>query len=134
MGDAGLLGLLPHPVRLLSREAERLLAENVLPVTRRLDARLGVDRVGAAVVEELDAVVGDLLAPVRDRLAPPPALARRLDRVTVAAGDGDELGPERHVEVAKRLQCSRVRLAHERVAEHRDPNRLTAQAFADPSQ
>ena len=143
--DAGLLGLLPHPMRLLRREAERLLAEDVLAVPRRLDAGLGVDRVRAAVVEELHALVRDLLAPVGDCLGPAPALARRLDRVAVAAGDRDELGPERHVEVPERLQRAGVGLAHERVAEHRDSDttvrhvpgtadRLPAQAFAEPFQ
>ena len=69
--DAGPLGLLPHPVRLLRRETERLLAQDVLAVPRRLDTRLGVDRVRPAVVEELYPVVGDLLAPVGDRLPQP---------------------------------------------------------------
>ena len=56
--DAGLLGFLPHPVRLLRREPQRLLAQDVLAVPRRLDAGLGVDGVRPAVVEELHPVVG----------------------------------------------------------------------------
>jgi hypothetical protein len=119
-----LLGLLPHAVRLLRRETERLLTQDVLAVPRRLDAGLGVDRVRPPVVEELHAVVGDLLAPVGDRLPPTPLACRLLHGFFRSPRDRNELRAHGHVEMLERLQRARVRLAHEGVAEHGDADRL----------
>ena len=52
--DARVFGRPPHRVRLVGVAAERLLAEDVLALPGGLDGRLGVQRVGAAVVEEAD--------------------------------------------------------------------------------
>ena len=77
--DAGVLRRPPHRVRFLGVQSERLLAEDVLAVPRGLDRRLGVEVVRPAVVEELDALVGHLLAPVRDASAQPCEPAGLLD-------------------------------------------------------
>ncbi len=68
---------LPGLVALLGRAPERLLAEHVLAGLRRGDRRLCVETVRAAVVEELDALVRDELAPVGD-VAVEAVAARRL--------------------------------------------------------
>ena len=78
--------------------AERLLAEDVLAVPGRFDGRLGVQVVGAAVVEEADARIEHLLAPVRGRLGPAVRAARLLHRSRAPPGDGHELGHERRIE------------------------------------
>ena len=62
--DAGRLDALPDVVALVGVAAERLLAEDVLAGLGGGDRRLGVERVGAAVVEEPDRRVGDDVVPV----------------------------------------------------------------------
>ena len=79
--DSCVLGRAPHRVRLVGRERERLLAEDVLASARGGDRRLGVKRVRPAVHEEADALVGDLLPPVRRRLGPAEARPCLLERV-----------------------------------------------------
>ena len=116
--DARPRRLLPDLVRLAGGPAGRLLADDVLARSRRGDRRLRVHRVRAAVDEQLGPLVADLLTPVGDRFGPPPELARLLERLGVPARDRDELGHERHLEVPQRLQRTRVRVAHERIAEH----------------
>ena len=122
--DAGALGLAPDLERLVGRAAERLLAEDVLAVARGGDGRLRVERVRPAVVEEADALVRDLLAPVGDRLGPAELPARGLDLVGRAPGEGDELGCERRVERPGLAERARVGLAHEGIAEHADADAL----------
>ena len=62
--DARRRHALPDLVALVGVAAERLLAEHVLARLGRGDRRLGVQRVGAAVVEQADRRVGDEVAPV----------------------------------------------------------------------
>jgi hypothetical protein len=122
--DAG-RGDLPPDLEALVRGApERLLAEHVLAGLRGGDRRLGVHRVRRAVVEEPDALVGDEVAPVgRPALVavPPGGLG---DGRAVAARDRDEPWHERRRrgQVGERAEGVRMRLAHERVAEHADPD------------
>ena len=92
MDDSRVLGRAPHRVRLVGRERERLLAEDVLACTRGGDRGLRMQRVRPSVHEEADALVGDLLAPVRRRLGPAEARPSLLERVGVAACERDELG------------------------------------------
>ena len=120
--DAGRGHALPDLVALVRVAAERLLAEDVLARLGRRDRRLGVQRVGAAVVEQADRRVGDEVAPVGR-----PALVAELggdrrDRVLVASGHRDEPRLQRRVEVGDLLERARVRLPHEGVAEHADPD------------
>src|SRR5919197_135314 len=123
---AGAVRLLPHLVRLVGRQPERLLADDVLARARGRDRRLGVDRVRPTVVEQRHAVVGDLLSPVRDGLAPAPLLAGAFDTVPASSRDRHELRAERHVEMLEREQRARMRLAHEGVAEHCDADGVGA--------
>src|SRR5919108_1617487 len=118
------LGLAPHLVRHRGAHPERLLAQDVLAGAGGGDRRLGVHDVRAAVVEEADPLVGDLLPPVRRRLGPAPAGACVLDGRSRAAGDGDELRPQRDVEVTQREERARVRLPHEGVSEHANADRV----------
>ena len=90
------------------------------------DRRLRVHGVRAAVVEEADRRVGDDVAPVgRPALV---AVARRGlgDRGLVAAGDRDQAGPKRRRpgDVPDVQERARMGLAHERVAQHPDPDLL----------
>src|SRR5262249_37504711 len=62
----------------------------------------------------------DLLAPVGDRLGPAEAGSDLRERVSVPAGDRDELGQERRVELTEGAQRAGVRLPHEGVPEHAD--------------
>ena len=111
---------LPDLVALVRVAAERLLAEHVLARLGRGDRRLGVQRVGAAVVEQADRRVGDDVAPV-GRPALVAELGRdRRDRVLVPPGHRDEPGLQRRVEMSDLPERARVRLAHEGVAEHAD--------------
>ena len=66
-----------------------------MPARERGDRRLGVERVRAAVDEQADALVGDLVAPVGDALFPAEPGARLLAPGLVAAGDRDEPRLER---------------------------------------
>ena len=131
--DRCLLCRAPDRVRLFSRPPERLLAEDMLAVSRRLDRRLGMEVVRAAVVEELNALVGHLLAPVRRRLLPPVEPAGLLHLLGRAPGDRDEARLECGLEVGRLAECAGVRLAHEGVAEHRDADRVRPRAHAVPS-
>ena len=63
--DAGRGDRAPDLVALVRRPAQRLLAHDVLPRLSGRKGRLRVDVVGPAVVEQLDALVGDQLVPVR---------------------------------------------------------------------
>ena len=112
----------PDLVGLVGVAPERLLADHVLARLGRRDRRLRVQRVGAAVVEEPDPVVGDELAPVGGRVLVAVALRRLADRLLVAARDADEprLERRRPRDVRDLLERVRVRLAHERVAQHAD--------------
>ena len=118
--DAGRRDLLPDVVALGGVAAERLLADHVLARLGRGDRRLRVQRVRAAVVEQADPLVLDQLTPVAGRVlvAVPPRGLR--DRLGVAPGDPDELRLERRRprDVRELLERVRMRLAHERVAEH----------------
>ena len=122
MLDAGRRHARPDLVCLVGVAAERLLAEHVLAGLGRRDRRLGVHDVRAAVVEEADRRVGDDVAPVgRPALVAVP-VGGVGDRGLVPAGDGDEPRQERRRpgDMADVQEGARVRLAHERVAEHPD--------------
>jgi hypothetical protein len=92
----------------------------VLAGARRGDRRLGVKRVRAAVVEEADAVVLDEPPPVVGRVVVAVAARGLLHRSGVAPRDADEARLERRRprDVRDLPERVRVRLAHERVAEH----------------
>ena len=130
--DAGLLDALPHLVALVRRSSERLLAEDVLSRLGRGDRRLGVQVVRAAVVEQPDLGVADDLTPIRHRPLEPVTVRSLRDRVLVPPGDRDELRDERRrpCHVRQRAIAVRVRLAHERVAEHADADLARHQAPA----
>ena len=93
-----LLHRVQHRLGLFGGARQRLLAEDVLARLGGGDARLGVHVVRAAVVEELDAVVCQHLAPVgvvasRSRSAAaasarPPRCARRSPTSCGIAGGG----------------------------------------------
>ena len=53
-----------HPPGIVDANGHRLLADHVLAVLQGGDARLGVDRVGPAIVEHVDPLVGDQFVPV----------------------------------------------------------------------
>ena len=114
-GDA-----LPDLVALIRRPAERLLAEDVLAGLGRGDRRLGVEVVRPRVVEELHGGVGDELVPVGHEALEPVARRCGPDGGLVAARHRDQARHERRRprHVGERLVAVRVRLAHERVAEH----------------
>ena len=114
--------LLPDLEALVRSAAERLLAEDVLPVPGCRDRRRGVHAVRAVVVEQADARVGDELAPVSGRALVAVAVRCSFDRLRVPARDRDEPRHERRRprHVRERPVRVRVRLAHERVAEHAD--------------
>ena len=118
--DAGGRDLLPDVVALGRVAPERFLADHVLAGLSGGDRRLGVQRVRAAVVEEADPVVLDQLAPVAGRVLVAVPARRLADRLGVAPGDADEprLERRRPRDVRDLLERIRVRLAHERVAEH----------------
>ena len=120
--DARRLDALPDLVALGGVAAERLLAEDVLARLGGGDRRLGVERVGAAVVEEGDPRVGDEVVPVGRPALVAEAGGRLRDRLLVPSGDRDEPGLQRRVEPRDLPERARVRLAHEGVAEHADPD------------
>ena len=130
--DAGRLDALPGLVGLVGVAPERLLADHVLAGLGGRDRRLGVEVVRAGVVEQLDAVVGDDRPPVGDVVAEPVAARGLGDRRLVAPRDRHELRQQRRRprHVGQRLVRVRVRLAHERVAEHADADRLDVAAVA----
>ena len=100
--DAGGRHALPDLVALVGVATERLLAEHVLARLGRGDRRLGVQRVGAAVVEEADRRVADEVPPVgRPALVAVPGGGRR-DRLLVAARQRDEPRLEGALERADR--------------------------------
>ncbi len=112
----------PDLVRLVRVAAERLLAEDMLAGLGSRDRRLGMNGVWPAVVEQADCRVGDEVAPVgRPALISEPLGGGR-DRGLVPAGEGDEPRHEwrRPGDMADVQKGARVRLAHERVAEHPD--------------
>ena len=88
--DAGRGDALPGVVGLGGVAPQRLLADHVLAGLGGGDARPGVQVVGPAVVEELDALVGDQLAPVGDVAVVAVAVGGLGDRLLVAAGDRDQ--------------------------------------------
>src|SRR5581483_2102637 len=117
---------LPDLPALLGVPPERLLADDVLAGPRRRDRRLRVQRIRAAVVEEADALVLDEPPPVRRRILVPVPLRRLLDRLLAPPRDPDEPRQKRRRPRHVRDLPERVRvgLAHERVAEHADADRL----------
>ena len=74
--DARPRSLLPEPMRFLGGQPERLLADEMLAGVRGGDRRLRVEGVRSRVVEDLDPLVGDLVAPVGDTLGEAEALTR----------------------------------------------------------
>jgi hypothetical protein len=120
VNDACVLGGAPHRVCLARRQRERLLAEDVLARACRRDRRLRVKRVRPAVDEQADSVVCDLLVPVRRRLRPAQSSPGLLERLAVAAADRDEVRLECGAELAHGSERTRVGVAHEAIAEHRD--------------
>ena len=121
MHDARRVGrLAEHRPRLVGVAPERLLADHVLSGPQRRDRRLGVERVRAAVDEQADALVGDLLAPVGHALLPAEPGASLLALGLVATRDRDEPRLERRVELPRGAERARVGIAHEGVPEHRD--------------
>src|SRR5262249_38799812 len=126
MLDAGGGDARPDVVRLVRGPAERLLAEDVLAGLGGGDRRLGVQRGRAAVVEQADALVRYDVAPVGRPALEAVALRGRGDGLLVPSGDRDEPGHERRRprHVRKLPERVRVRLAHERVAEHADADLL----------
>ena len=123
--DTGRLHPLPDLVRLLAVAAERLLADDVLARLGRRDRRLGVQVVRTAVVEELHLRVGDELAPVRRVALEAVPVRRGRHGLLVAPGDRHEPWHQRRRpgHVRELLVPVRVRLAHERVAEHPNADR-----------
>ena len=118
--DARRLDALPDLVALGGVAAERLLAEDVLAGLGGGDRRLGMERVGAAVVEEGDPRIGDEVVPVgRPALVAVPRRHVR-HRFLVPPRHGHEPGLERRVQPRDLPERARVRLAHEGVAEHAD--------------
>ena len=119
---ACLLDALPDLVRLRRVPAERLLADDVLPGLGRGDRRLRVQVVRAAVVEQSDLGVADELAPVGHVSLEAVAPRRLAHRSLVTAGDRHEprLERRRPRHVRELVVRVRVRLPHERVAEHPD--------------
>ncbi len=120
--DAGRLHALPDVVRLGGVAAERLLADDVLAGLGGGHRRLGVQRVRAGVVEQLDLGVGDQLAPVAD-VALEPELPRGLGHgLLVAARDGHQPRPQRRRPglVGEGAVAVGVGPAHEGVAQHPD--------------
>ena len=122
--DARRLDALPDLVALGGVAAERLLAEDVLARLRGRDRRLGMERVRAAVVEEADRGVGDDVLPVgRPALvavaAAPPSATASSSRPAIATSRGCSGGGVEYGDLPER---ARVRLAHEGVAEHPDPD------------
>ena len=124
-GDA-----LPDLVALGGVAAERLLAEHVLARFGGGDRRLGVQRVRAAVVEQADCRIGHEVAPVARPALPAIALRRLRDGLLVPARDRDEPGHERRRpgDVRDLAERVRMRLSHEGVAEHSDPDFLRPSA------
>ena len=124
--DAGRGDPSPDLVALVGGPAERLLADDVLARLRGGDRRLGVQRVRAAVVEEADCGIGDEVLPVRRPTLVAVAGRGRGDGLLVPPRDRDQLRHEgrRPGHVGDLLERVRVRLAHERVAEHPDADRL----------
>ena len=122
--DARLRHALPDLVRLRRVTAQRLLADDVLAGLRRGDRRLGVEVVRAAVVEEPDLRVLDDGAPVGDGALEPVAPSGLGDGRLVPARDRHEPRQERGRpgHVRERPEAVGVRLSHERVAEHPDPD------------
>ena len=124
--DAGGLDALPGVVRLGRVAPERLLADHVLAGLGGRDRGLSVQVVRTDVVEQLHAIVGDDRVPVRDVLGEPVAARGLGHRLLVAARDGHELRLQRRRpgHVGDLPVGVRVGLAHERVAEHADADRL----------
>ena len=120
--DARRLDALPDLVALRRVAAERLLAEDVLARLGGRDRRLGVERVRAAVVEEGDPRIGDEVVPVGRPALVAEAGRRVRDRLLVAPRDRDQARLQRRVEPSDLAEGARVRLAHEGVAEHPDPD------------
>ena len=122
MLDAGCGDAAPHVVTLVRRAPEWLLAQDMLARFGGGDCGVGVERVGPTVVEEPDPLIRDDVVPVRRPPLVAVSASGLCDRILVPPGDGDqpwhERGSRRHVlELAKGV---RVRLPHERVAEHAD--------------
>ena len=141
MLDAGCCDSLPDVVALVCGSTQGLLAEDMLARLCGGDRRLRVEGVRASVVEEADRRVGDDVSPVCRPALVAVSLRCPGDRVGVASRNRHEARDEgrwpRHVRDLP--EGVRMGLAHERVAEHPDPDlldlaeRLGPRDDADPS-
>src|SRR5437870_4747208 len=78
-----------------------------------------------ALVERPDALIRDLIAPVAHGLCPAVALLHRDGRLPVSPGHRDELRWERGLcQVRDLVEGTGMRLAHEGMAQHGDPDRV----------
>ena len=121
---AGGCGRVAHPPRILHPDGHRLLADHVLAVLERSNARIGVDRVRPAIVEDVDLSVGRQFPPVA--AIPLEAVAGRLaldDPCVLVAKHGQprhETG--RGIDVRHRLVRVAVAAAHESAPQHPNSN------------
>jgi hypothetical protein len=124
--DAGLRHRAPELVALVRRARQRLLAKDVLARLGGQRRRLGVKGVRAAVVEQADLLVEYEVVPVGRPALVAVAACGRLDLALRAPGDRDQARHERRRPGHARnlAEGVRVRLAHERVAEHPDADYL----------
>ena len=123
--DAGLSDGIQHEFGLFGGPPERLLAQDVLARLRRRNRRLGVNIVWPTVIEQLDRVVFQHLAPVEVHLVVPEPSRRGGHRLVIAATQRDHPGHRRQRadHVRDRAERVRMRLPHEGVAKHPDADR-----------
>ena len=126
---AGRLGRRGHRLGLGDGVGQRLLAQHVLAGGERRDGDLGVGVAGGADVDEVDVVALDSAPPVGldcspSRAARPPLPRAARSRPPTTASPAAAAGRRNPAGGAPGL---RVRGAHERVADHADPQgRLSA--------
>jgi len=119
---AGCRDATPDVVALVRVTSERLFADHVLARLGRGDRRSRVHVVRPQIVEEPDRGVGDEFLPPRRRALEAVASCRGCDGRGVAAGNRNEprLERRRPRDIGDLAEGVRMRLAHERVAEHPD--------------